>query len=87
MLDAYRLTEKSLEEMPAGADLAGAAWIDLQQPTVEEDRIVEKLLGIEIPSREETEEIEFSSRFYDEDGGVFMTVSLLTGVDQSASRS
>jgi magnesium transporter len=81
MLTAYRLTEKAIEAMPAGTDLAGAAWIDLQQPTIEEDRIVEKLLGVQLPSREETEEIEFSSRFYDEDGAVFMTVSLLTGVD------
>ena len=57
------------------------AWVDLHQPTLEEDRIAERSSRRRIPSREETEEIEFSSRFYAEDGAVFMTASLLTGVD------
>jgi magnesium transporter len=82
MLTAYRLTERGLEEVPAGAPAEGAAWIDLFQPTVDEDRQAEKFLGAQLPSREESEEIEFSSRFYDEDGAVFMTASLLTGVDK-----
>ena len=37
--------------------------------------------GASLPTREETQEIEFSSRFYSEDGAVYMTASLLTGVD------
>ncbi len=84
MLFAYRLGEKGLEEIVVdpGQDVpAGIAWVDLHQPTFEEDRIAERFLGAEIPSREETEEIEYSSRFYAEDGAVFMTASLLTGVD------
>jgi magnesium transporter len=84
MLTAYRLTDKGLEEAaPAdGAELPpSTAWIDLLQPTIGEDRVAERFLGAEIPSREETEEIEFSSRFYAEDGAVFMTASVLTGVD------
>jgi magnesium transporter len=84
MLTAYRLSEKGLEEIvnsdPA-ALLPETAWVDLHQPTLEEDRIAERFLAAQIPSREETEEIEFSSRFYAEDGAVFMTASLLTGVD------
>ena len=84
MLTAYRLGERGLEEAAAGA-LAevptNAAWVDLNQPSPDEDRLAERFLRVTIPSREETEEIEFSSRFYSEDGGVFMTASLLTGVD------
>jgi magnesium transporter len=85
MLFAYRFGEKGLEGAPvAGGDglPADAAWVDLQQPTLEEDRIAENFLKASIPSREETEEIEFSSRFYTEDGAVFMTASVLTGIDQ-----
>ena len=84
MLIAYRLSEKGLEEVALGAPVelpAETAWVDLHQPTLEEDRLAERFLSASIPSREETEEIEFSSRFYAEDGGVFMTASLLTGVD------
>ena len=81
MLIAYRLGEKGLEETATGT--AGelppdAAWVDLHQPTPDEDRLADRLLGASIPSREETEEIEFSSRFYAEDGAVFMTASTMT---------
>jgi magnesium transporter len=85
MLTAYRLGEKGLEEVVTSdpsAVPADIAWVDLHQPTLDEDRIAERFLAAQIPSREETEEIEFSSRFYAEDGAVFMTASLLTGVDQ-----
>ncbi|MEJ0097262.1 MAG: magnesium transporter CorA family protein [Bauldia sp.] len=83
MLTSYRLNDKGLEEAPAAEGLAppDATWVDLRQPTMEEDASAEKFLGATLPSREETEEIEFSSRFYAEDGAVFMTASLLTGVD------
>ncbi len=84
MLLAYRVGPRGLEEVPARSETAlpqDAAWIDLHAPTLEEDRMTERFLMAEIPSREESEEIEFSSRFYAEDGAVFMTTSLLTGVD------
>jgi magnesium transporter len=84
MLLAYRLTEKGLEEVAVSNPVnlpPETAWVDLHQPTLDEDRIAERFLAASIPSREETEEIEFSSRFYAEDGAVFMTASLLTGVD------
>ena len=58
-----------------------ASWIDLNQPTREEDRAAEVFLKASLPTREEAQEIEFSSRFYAEDGAVFMTASVLTGVD------
>ena len=86
MLTAYRLSEKGLEEAAGVVGVtevpADAAWIDLRQATLEEDAAAEKFLHASLPSREETEEIEFSSRFYAEDGAVFMTASLLTGVDR-----
>ena len=57
-----------------------AVWIDLFEPTAEEEAAVEKL-GIGIPTREEMEEIEISSRLYYENGAAFMTATLPAKVD------
>ena len=63
---------------------ATAIWYDLLSPTVEEDRTVEARLSITIPSREEMEEIELSSRLYREDGATFMTLTTLAQLDTDA---
>ena len=85
MLSAYGLKDRGLEALARAEDgsvPATAGWVDLIQPTPEEDRATEQFLGAEIPTREESQEIEFSSRFYSEDGAVFMTTTVLHGVDQ-----
>ena len=51
-------------------------WADLLNPTKEEGVEIETLLGVAIPTREEMEEIEISSRLYVEDGAYFMTATL-----------
>jgi magnesium transporter len=69
-------------ELEPGADLPGdALWIDLRDPTPEEEQLVEKALGIDVPTREEMREIEASNRFYEEDGGLYMTATLVTKLD------
>src|SRR5581483_996400 len=45
-----------------------AVWVDLVKPTAAEDRAVEKLAGIAVPTREDMQEIEISSRLYIENG-------------------
>ena len=52
-------------------------WIDLLNPSDDEIHEIEKRFAIEVPTREEMQEIELSSRLYDEDGALFMTVSVL----------
>ena len=52
-------------------------WIDLLNPSSDEIKEIEKRFSIEVPTREEMQEIELSSRLYDEDGALFMTVSVL----------
>jgi magnesium transporter len=54
-----------------------AVWVDLLQPTREEELAVETALGLDLPTREEMAEIEPSSRLYQHDGATFMTASLL----------
>lgn len=65
-----------LLEQPGDATLQGVVWIDLFEPTAEEEATVERTLGIDVPMREEMEEIEISSRLYFEDGAAFMTATL-----------
>ena len=54
------------------------AWIDLLDPTKAEEEAIEKLLSLEIPTREEMQEIEVSSRLYVEKNAVVMTLPVLT---------
>jgi magnesium transporter len=60
---------------------ADAVWIDLREPTPDEEQLVEKTLGIDVPTREEMREIEASNRFYEENGGLYMTATLVTKLD------
>jgi magnesium transporter len=57
-----------------------ALWVDLLSPDQAEERFVERSLGVDIPTREELAEIEDSSRFYDEDGAIFMTTTVVMGI-------
>jgi magnesium transporter len=59
----------------------GAVWIDLVGPTREEDRLVEDHLGIEIPTREEMQDIEPSSLLYAENGARYMTARIICASD------
>ena len=56
-------------------------WADLFNPTRQEEAEVEQWLGVGVPTREEMEEIEISSRLYIEDGAYFMTATLPSQAD------
>ncbi len=58
-----------------------AVWIDLFEPNADEEKAVEAGLGINVPTREEMQEIEVSNRLYEEDGALFMTTSVLASAD------
>jgi magnesium transporter len=78
MLSAYRQDEGRLTStaMPDG-DLAGIVWIDLQSPTPDEERVVETAVGLDIPTRDDMQEIEVSSRLYGDSGALFLTAQVL----------
>ena len=59
---------------------AGTIWLDLLNPTHEEEKLVEAALGQNVPTREEMAEIEPSSRLYERHGASIMTASVLFGV-------
>ena len=56
-------------------------WIDLIEPTRDEERLVETHLGIEIPTREEMADIEPSEILYNENNARYMTARVLCSSD------
>ncbi len=59
----------------------GALWIDLLNPTLEEEKRIEDQLRIEIPTREEVWKNQVLNRFYTENGVHYMTAAIITKVD------
>jgi magnesium transporter len=60
----------------------GATWIDLEEPTREEEALVERCIGLNVPTQAELDEIEPSSRLFERGDALYMTVSALRGVEQ-----
>jgi len=52
-----------------------------------EDKAVERLAGIEVPTREDMQEIEVSSRLYIENSARYMTATLMCGADTETPRT
>ncbi|WP_135448853.1 MULTISPECIES: magnesium transporter CorA family protein [Tabrizicola] len=78
MIAAHRTAEDRLVRMDLTREhLRDAIWIDLRAPTVAEEDAVEAALGIDIPTREDMQEIEVSSRIYREDGALFLTAQVV----------
>lgn len=65
-------------EVPIGE---ATVWLDLLNPTKEEDAFVEKQLGISIPTRAEMREIEVSNRLYHENGAYYMTAFIVYNLE------
>ena len=74
--------EASLEKIPDGA-----TWIDLEEPTEAEEALVERCITVDVPTQDEMAEIEPSSRLYEQAGTLYMTVSVLYGVEDGVPSS
>jgi magnesium transporter len=57
-------------------DLHRLAWIDLLNPTADEETTLEAQLGVDVPTREEMQRLEVSGRLYKEDDALVMTAIL-----------
>ena len=80
MLNRYALQGIGLSRVELGS-ATDPLWIDLFEPTPEEERAVESQYGIDVPTREEMREIESSNRLYEEDGAVYLTSTIVTKLD------
>lgn len=56
-------------------------WVDLLSPTADEVKYVEQAAGIDIPTREEMQEIETTSRLYEWKGNLYLTILVVTHAD------
>src|ERR1700674_2466950 len=85
--------------VPRGTSLAGilvtskedvpdsAVWFDLVNPNLQEDKTVERRVGIAVPTREEMQEIEVTSRLYVENGARYMTATLMCQSDTATPKT
>jgi magnesium transporter len=62
-------------------------WVDLLEPNLDEERTVERELKLDIPSREEMREIETSNRLYEENGALYLTITIAAKLDTSRPES
>jgi magnesium transporter len=86
MITAYRSEAGRLQAKPEGlSDLSGAVWIDLANPLVEEERAVEAAVGLEIPTQDDMQEIEPSSRLYAARGALYLTAQIIATHDPMAA--
>jgi magnesium transporter len=90
MLSVYVPHGACLERIPveAGKEVPDSAiWFDLFSPTFEEDKLLERHLGIGVPTREEMQEIEVTSRLYVENGARYMTATLMCQSDTETPKT
>lgn len=64
-----------------------AVWIDMNHPTRHQEQIVERFLGIDVPTREEMRAIEVSDRLYSDNGALFMTATIVSKMDSAEAET
>jgi len=80
----------SLDRVPVASNEdvpESSVWFDLVNPNLQEDKIVERKVGIAVPTREEMQEIEVTSRLYVENGARYMTATLMCQSDSDAPKT
>ena len=90
MFSVFVPVEASLKRFPMSDPAAlpeNAVWIDMVKPTAAEDHAVEVMVGIAVPTREDMQEIEISSRLYIENGARYMTATLMCAADTENPRT
>jgi magnesium transporter len=77
----------SPDGLPDAKTVESAVWLDLQDPAAAENRLVEQVCHVALPTREEMKEIEITSRLYTEDGARYMTATLMCNSDADVPRT
>jgi magnesium transporter len=89
MLSAYVSHAGRLHQQHTDPDqnaLAEATWIDMIQPSKEEEQTIESLLGVEVPTPEEMRGVESSSQIYREGDATIMTIRVISNSSASAPK-
>lgn len=64
-----------------------AVWVDVLSPTDAEEEALEASLGLNVPTREEMQAIELSSRLYKEKDVLFMTATIVANAHTDSPES
>lgn len=85
MITGYRAAgDRLVVAGVAPDDLGDVVWLDLLAPSLTEEAGLEAALSVNLPTREEMEEIEQSSRLYTEGGAQFMTALIPAQTESDA---
>jgi len=79
----FNLSESNFDDIPSKEEVI---WIDMFSPTAEEFNVIEKYFEVEFPSKQETEEIEISSRYWESDKDITINSYFLV-VDGDAAHN
>ncbi len=86
MIIAYTYTDEGeIEkvELSAGDPIPkSTSWIDLLDPSMEEDKYIQKATKIDAPTREEMDKFEVMSPFYKEGDSYYMTITAIQKMDR-----
>jgi magnesium transporter len=77
MLTFYEVLHGRLNPVPSTVIGPDVVWADLLSPTAEEESLLERQIGLDIPTRQEMQDIEASARLYEEKGILVMTADVV----------
>ncbi len=75
---------EGIEALENNEDKSSVIWIDMLLPTIEEIRAVENMFDMNFPTKQESEEIELSSRYWEENNRIEINSYFLINDTKSA---
>ena len=75
---------EGIEALENNDDKSSVIWIDMLLPTIEEIRAVENMFDMHFPTKQESEEIELSSRYWEENNRIEINSYFLINDSKSA---
>ena len=75
---------EGIEFLDSTEDKNSVIWIDMLLPTIDEIRAVENLFDMKFPTKQESEEIELSSRYWEENNRIEINSYFLINDNKSA---
>ena len=75
---------EGIEALESNEDKSSVIWIDMLLPTIEEIRAVENMFDMNFPTKQESEEIELSSRYWEENNRIEINSYFLINDNKSA---
>ena len=75
---------EGVDSLEGSEDKNSVIWIDMLLPTIEEVKAVENLFDMKFPTKQESEEIELSSRYWEENNRIEINSYFLINDNKSS---